>query len=273
MDPQVLEIESAAALGWRPIESRWLGRWLLRAADGFTGRANSALPLGPPDRPLPEAVAAVRQWYDRRDLTPTIVIPQPLDGPHGDPLEAYLRAQGWALNPGPAMVMTAPADTVVRHCAAVAGDVELRPEPDAEWLNLYHHKGRKPPPVAARLLTSSPWQVFALARSAPADDPAAPRTASAIGRISVGGGWAGLTAIEVAPAHRRQGLASAVIGTLVRAARARHGIDRVYVQVQEDNAPAIALYRRCGFTPHHRYHYRAAEAAPNGRPRAAEASS
>ena len=48
----MLELERVAAAHWRGTEEEWLGEWLLRAADGFTGRANSALPLGDPGLPL-----------------------------------------------------------------------------------------------------------------------------------------------------------------------------------------------------------------------------
>src|SRR5262245_42317938 len=41
-----LELEEIAGSGWQGFESSWLGRWLLRASAGFTGRANSVLPLG-----------------------------------------------------------------------------------------------------------------------------------------------------------------------------------------------------------------------------------
>ena len=40
--------------GWPPLERASLGGWMLRAAGGFTGRANSVLPLGDPGLPLPE---------------------------------------------------------------------------------------------------------------------------------------------------------------------------------------------------------------------------
>ena len=58
-DPRVEDLERAAALHWQAPETEPLGEWRLRAAAGFTGRANSALPVGDPGLPLPEAVAAV----------------------------------------------------------------------------------------------------------------------------------------------------------------------------------------------------------------------
>src|SRR5215212_2818 len=59
----VLALEEVAVAGWPAPDTRWLGRWLLRAAEGFTGRANSVLPLGEPDRPLDAALAEVGAWY------------------------------------------------------------------------------------------------------------------------------------------------------------------------------------------------------------------
>jgi hypothetical protein len=56
------QLERAAARHWQAPEQEPLGQWLLRAAQGFTGRANSALPLGDPGRPLPAAIAAVTGW-------------------------------------------------------------------------------------------------------------------------------------------------------------------------------------------------------------------
>ena len=34
------------------------------------------------------------------------------------------------------------------------------------------------------------------------------------------------------------------------------GAEELYLQVETDNAAAIALYARLGFTTHHDYHYR-----------------
>ena len=103
-NPRVTDLERAAALHWQAPETEPLGEWQLRAAAGFTGRANSALPAGDPGLPLPEAVTAVEDWYRRRDLRPMIVVPQ---GAAPEPLENLLAERSWVPRPGPAFVMTA----------------------------------------------------------------------------------------------------------------------------------------------------------------------
>src|SRR5271169_2240865 len=104
----MLELERTAAGHWRGTEEEWLGEWLLRAAEGFTGRANSALPLGDPGVPLDEALAAVTQWYRARGLPPMIAVPTPLEADSPGPaLDRHLSERRWLTRPGPAFVMLA----------------------------------------------------------------------------------------------------------------------------------------------------------------------
>jgi hypothetical protein len=58
-----LGLQTVLARHWVAPETERLGGWLLRAAGGFTNRANSVLALGPPGRPPDDAVAAVVAWY------------------------------------------------------------------------------------------------------------------------------------------------------------------------------------------------------------------
>lgn len=58
-----------------------------------------------------------------------------------------------------------------------------------------------------------------------------------------GGGQAEILTLATAPTARRRGLAR----TLVEAALARLGHGPLFLEVAEDNAPAIALYRSLGF--------------------------
>ncbi|MBY6056293.1 GNAT family N-acetyltransferase [Leisingera daeponensis] len=55
-----------------------------------------------------------------------------------------------------------------------------------------------------------------------------------------------LLTIVTDPAHQRQGLARACMAAWESLARAR-GAAEVFLEVAEDNAPAQALYRDCGF--------------------------
>lgn len=241
MEISIAELEGVAALGWRAVEEARLGDWLLRAAEGFTGRANSALAVGDPGLPLSEAVEKVRAWYAERGLPAMIAVPY---GPDRPEVDRYLHAQGWTIRSGAAIVMTATPDRIVEPST----EVEMLEEPDDDWLVLYHYRGRELPPIARRLLMSAPWQAFGRIREAG-------RTV-AIGRVAGNQQWAGITAIEVDPGFRRRGL-----GVTVTSALARHaGTPGVYLQVEDSNEAARALYRRIGFSDHHGYHYRIAPA-------------
>jgi GNAT superfamily N-acetyltransferase len=57
------------------------------------------------------------------------------------------------------------------------------------------------------------------------------------------------------PEARRRGAATAVLHALAAWAAA-NGCPRSYLQVEEDNPGARALYARAGFTDAYRYHYR-----------------
>lgn len=66
--------------------------------------------------------------------------------------------------------------------------------------------------------------------------------------------WVGFRGIEVAPEHRRQGLARTVMAALLEWG-AERGATTAYLQVLGHNAPALALYDAMGFTTHHTYAY------------------
>ena len=61
----------------------------------------------------------------------------------------------------------------------------------------------------------------------------------------VAGGEAEIVQITVAGPARGQGIGSALLGAFLAA----HAGKACFLEVRKDNAPAIALYRRHGFTP------------------------
>jgi len=248
------DLERVAAAHWRGTEEEWLGDWLLRAAGGFTGRANSALPLGDPGLPLDEALAVVTRWYRERGLPPMIAVPVPLDDDASRELDEQLTRRSWPTRPGPAFFMVADLPLAIPASEIAGGrEVVVSPEPDDAWAARYHYRGQDHlPPVARQVLTSAREQAFVSIREGDA--------VLAIARLSIADGWAGLTAVEVHPGHRRQGF-----GVVVTAAACllagQLGVQRVFLQVEVDNAPAQAMYQRLGFRYSHRYHYRVAPSA------------
>ncbi|MET8248209.1 GNAT family N-acetyltransferase [Streptomyces sp. NPDC005202] len=236
------ELARVAGRAWRPVESERLGEWELRAAAGFTRRANSVLPLGDPGLPLDEALAAVRRWYGDRGLPAYVQTATGAEGAQ-ELLCAELERRGW--------VREVTAELWIGGLAPVADRAEgsgvvLSREADEAWLARYQRKGLSE--VALKVLGSGPSVWFA---TVPGEAGGAP---AAIGRCVVDGRWAGFAAVEVDPAQRRRGLATAVMAALARQALAE-GASAAWLQVETDNAGARALYAGMGFAAHHAYHH------------------
>ncbi|MEU4655398.1 GNAT family N-acetyltransferase [Streptomyces sp. NPDC023723] len=241
------ELARVSSRGWRPVESERLGEWELRAAAGFTKRANSVLPLGDPGRPLDDALAAVRRWYAARGLPAYI---QTATGAAGtqELLCAELEQRGWTREVTAEVWTGSLAPVADRTAGARVG---LSRTADAGWLARYQRKGVSE--VALRVLGGGPSVWFA---AVPGADGGAP---AAIGRCVVDGRWAGFAAVEVDPALRRRGLAGEVMAALARRAL-EEGASAAWLQVETDNAGARAMYTGLGFGAHHAYHhYRAPE--------------
>ena len=62
------QIQLAATQGWS-LHVEHLGGWVLRAAGGYTKRANSVLAAGDPGCALDEALEVVEAWYGNHSLS------------------------------------------------------------------------------------------------------------------------------------------------------------------------------------------------------------
>lgn len=220
----VRNLEHAAALAWPGIERRWVNGWLLRAAGGYTHRANSAVPLGfeADASALPEIV----DWYGARGLTPWLSVPDRL----------------YRLADAPPYLET----VVMAHdvgAERVSPRVRLYAAPDEEWLRLYS----RDVPVDVLTAVLDGKVTFATIHGV------------AVGRAAVttapdGRRWVGLSAVRVSEKARGRGLARQLCSTLLDWG-AGHGAARGYVQVLADNAVAIRLYESIGFAVQHRSRY------------------
>jgi len=220
---EIRALEHAAALAWPGTEQQWLAGWFLRAGGGHTSRANSAVPLDFSST-LAE-LPAIADWYRARGLPAWLVVP-----------ERLLRIGATGIKPTRVMV---------RELSGLpeVADVTLRPSPDAVWLALYERD------VPVEVLTAVIDGEVTFATVADA----------AVGRGALtatpdGTRWLGISAVRVAPDQRRQGHAKSVC-TALAAWGAERGAHQVYVEVLDDNAPAIALYEAMGFRLHHSHRY------------------
>jgi ribosomal protein S18 acetylase RimI-like enzyme len=231
---EILELERLLAQTWPAIETAPLGGWTLRYSQGFSRRANSVLALTAPQGGTDAAIGAVADWYGARGARPLVS----LGGAGAKRLDDELAARGWEAE-GETAVMTRRIEPV-----ADTGEVRILDAPGAAFLE---QVGRGVPEVAARIFGSGSdrgyaevWRDGALA---------------ARGRGAIAGDTVAITSIGTLPAYRRQGLGTAVLHAL-EAWGAGNGAARAALQVETDNAAAIAMYASLGYAERYRYRYR-----------------
>lgn len=225
-------IEVATAKAFPGIEHTWCGQWLLRAGDGVTERSNSAAPLGPQALFTPVPYEEIKEFYRRHNLPALILVPEriapaiPGDGPE-------------------IIVMTHPLDNVSEIDDVHA---EFLDQPDDDWLELYHFRGKALPRHALELLRTTIDGRMCFGRIKRDGKTVA------ITRGTITDSYLGYSAVEVAPKYRREGLATE-LGTAMLAWGKAHGAHTAYLQVIESNAAGIGLYHKLGFVEHHRHKY------------------
>ena len=262
--PSTADVLALAAIyerGWRAAETERLGGWLLRADNGGSGRANSALPLGRPETSLDDTLTLARQWYARRGLPLTLQCPLPARSL----LDAELGERGWPARTdvhvlaGRLDVLTAPAAPPTGAATGAdtsggcdpdsgIGPVRVESSPDDGWLACYDSRRGSPSESAHDLLTRHPRVGFLSVRDG--------ETVLGIARAVVDEGWLGVNAVGVNPAHRRLGIGTALVRAAWSWAREHHGATRSYLQVEATNQPAITAYLGLGYWHHHDYRYR-----------------
>ncbi|NYJ75563.1 GNAT family N-acetyltransferase [Allobranchiibius huperziae] len=268
--PSMADLQELMVAGMPPLRSEWLGRWLLREASGYTGRANSVLPLGDPGVPLSDALAFVASWYADRGGVPLLQV----YGPSGfsvadDAVGGAAIDAGWTAFQR-TLVMTGSVDALAVGGGSSTATVADRPD-DAWWSGAAPRE-QEHRATATAIFDQIPDAAYLTLRadairpevSGGADAGRPEVTAGevvAVGRTAFAHAWAGVLSVHVPPAYRRRGLARQVMTLAAREARAR-GIRSMYLQVSQDNTPAVQLYESLGFAIHHEYYYLRAPTAP-----------
>lgn len=270
------DLEDLMVAGMPPLESRWQGRWLSRAAEGYTGRANSVLPLGDPGTPMTEAVAGAVSWYAEHGQTPLFQLFGPTGfDPRVDALGSQLIADGWQTFQR-TLVMTAavpripmtsgasqtrfgiPPETLVTapgtdENGSRSEAVAIRPaevialrQPDEHWWGAASTREREHRDVVDRMNALVPESAFPIALK--------DRRPVGVARLAFAQGWMGIFSVHVRPEVRGAGIGRLLMQAALAEAAGR-GISLAYLQVSADNIAAVRLYESLGFVVHHEYYY------------------
>ncbi|MGC7095616.1 GNAT family N-acetyltransferase [Amycolatopsis lurida] len=236
MEPaETLELQ--CALAWPPMTGEWLGNWWLRAAGGFTGRANSALAIGDPGLPIADALGRACDFAHSHGLAPVV------QAVEDSAVEQALAALGWV--PNVAHEAGHEVSVLVGPLGGPAETSRMLEVPTPGWWELC--AGTNEPTEAQRhVLTTAHVLGYGVAEIGT-------ETAGAV-RVAVVDDVVHVSRLAVHPAYRRKGLAADLMSAAGAWGAAR-GATRCALQVAVTNAPALALYERLGFTEHHRYRY------------------
>lgn len=218
--------------------------WLLGFRPGPTKRLRCVNAFYSTSLPLAEKVDYCVRFYQSVSL-PAIFRVLPFSQP--PELDAYLESLGWSMFER-TLVLRADVRTVAQASAA-RDSVEIVDVPGWEE-------------AAAGLLDLAGAALSAAierAKSYPLPHIGAiirhRGEVVACGLAKLEGTHAGLFAVNTAPGHRRQGLARAILSTLLAEA-SQQGARVAYLQVTSDNEAALALYRPFGFARVYDYWYR-----------------
>lgn len=208
--------------------------WLLPMDPGTVGRAQCAVPLShaAPDAALIEPIV---QRYRARGFAPAWRLP---DLPSFAAFHAALGRHGFTRRQ-PTLTQVASVAGLLKGLPAHTGAV-LEDLPDAAWLAMFLGEGLDPVDGASRsrALGRAAGTRFGSLREE--------GVTVACGAAAFAHGWLGVHGMRTAARQRGRGLAGQVMRAMVEEARQR-GIERVFLQVDAGNAPALSLYKRLGF--------------------------
>ena len=239
----IANIERATLAAVSPQTVEELPGWLLPFDTSTVGRAISAVPLSHDfDQDAAKLISQIEARYVAHGLQAAFRLP---DVASFDPLRQYLAQVGYHLEqPTLVQVATVLSMKSVTHQALA----EVADAPDAAWAALFLGEGFDPVDGAHRVkhLSRAAGTVFACVREG--------GQTIAAGAGAFSHGWASVHGMRTAHNQRGKGLAGRVLGGLAQVALER-GFENVFLQVEEVNTSAVALYQRAGFATAWRYGY------------------
>jgi ribosomal protein S18 acetylase RimI-like enzyme len=220
--------------------------WWLRYAPRCDWWASAVLPhrAAQPDE-LVRRVVGAEKFYARHGTVARFQI-SPGVCPPG--LDSLLAERGYRRE-SPVSLQVAEAARVRSQATTGALRVDLNDKPTRAWFDAWHAGSEHGGDPRAEWDLLHRVELPSGYASALIDGDVV-----AVGRAVADTGWVGVFGIATLPRARGRGAARGVLAALAQWA----GASRLYLQVEQDNAPALRLYQRTGFTQICGYHYRCA---------------
>ncbi|MCI0475519.1 MAG: GNAT family N-acetyltransferase [Anaerolineales bacterium] len=238
----ITSIEELSLNAWPSLQTLLVDGWVLRFANGYTKRANSVNPLYASTRDVEAKIQFCEEIYRCNNLP---VVFKMTAAAHPENLDALLDDRGYEVD-SPTGVQT-----MELGGAALSSDARLDATPTEEWLAAFYRlsvidDARKA--TLRQMLTSIvPQKCFA-----------AMLEADQIVACGLGvrqDEHIGFYDIVTDTSFRNQGYGKRLMRNLLTWGK-QNGARTAYLQVMQNNAPALNLYARLGFKQIYEYWYR-----------------
>ncbi len=240
---QIRQIEEAGLNAWPAHQQLLYDGWLLRFANGYTKRANSVMPVYDSVLELDEKIDYCEEIYHQMGFPPIFRLTPLAQGN----LDQGLEVRGYQ-KIDPTQVLTLPLeDWEIRDPRQIL----IRELPLEQWMGVFSEISGslvEKQPAHAQILRNiiNPFCATALEISG---------KWAACGLGVLERNWFGLFDIISHPDHRHQGFGTQLVTGMLDWAKSQ-GARKSYLQVMENNSPALGLYAKFGYVDAYGYWYR-----------------
>lgn len=240
----IRNLEELSMNAWPALQTLHYDGWVLRFAAGYTKRANSVYPLYPTRIDLDEKIKTCELLYRARNL-PAVFKLTNTSTP--DDLDACLEEHGYRVDSLTSVQLL----YLNREKFRTEGEVKLADMETEAWHQAFarmnnvssEHRATHEDILSAILPEKCYAAIYAGERI----------IGCGLGVLQTN--YLGIFDVVIDPDHRSQGMGTNLVLALLAWGQER-GANLAYLQVMQDNEPAMSLYKKIGFKEKYRYWYR-----------------